>query len=68
MKPDLARGLVPSVHVEHLVDPALVRAHEVPDVRGSYEALKAATGWEPRIPISQTIADSIAWWDAELAC
>lgn len=55
------------ISVEHAVDPALVRAHEVPDVRGSYEALRAATGWQPRIPISQTIADSIAWWDAKLA-
>jgi GDP-4-dehydro-6-deoxy-D-mannose reductase len=55
------------ISVEHVVDLALVRAHEVPDVRGSYAALKAATGWEPRIPISQTIADSIAWWDAKLA-
>jgi GDP-4-dehydro-6-deoxy-D-mannose reductase len=62
----VAQAISP-IAVEHVVDPALVRAHEVPDVRGSYEALKAATGWEPRIPISQTIADSIAWWDARLA-
>jgi GDP-4-dehydro-6-deoxy-D-mannose reductase len=55
------------IAVEHVVEPALVRAHEVPDVRGSYARLKAATGWEPRIPISQTIADSIAWWESELA-
>jgi GDP-4-dehydro-6-deoxy-D-mannose reductase len=62
----LAEAIAP-IAVEHVVDPALVRAHEVPDVRGSYERLKAATGWEPRIPVSQTIADAIAWWDSELA-
>jgi GDP-4-dehydro-6-deoxy-D-mannose reductase len=55
------------IAVEHVVDPALVRAHEVPDVRGSYERLRAATGWEPRIAISQTIADSITWWESQLA-
>jgi GDP-4-dehydro-6-deoxy-D-mannose reductase len=62
----VAQAITP-IAVEHVVDPALVRAHEVPDVRGSYELLKAATGWEPRIPIGQTIADSITWWDAKLA-
>jgi GDP-4-dehydro-6-deoxy-D-mannose reductase len=62
----VAQAIAP-ISVEHVVDPALVRAHEVPDVRGSYEALNAATGWEPRIPLAQTIADSISWWDAQLA-
>lgn len=62
----VAQAIAP-IAVEHVVDPALVRAHEVPDVRGSYERLRAATGWQPRIPISQTIADTIAWWDKALA-
>ena len=62
----VAAAIAP-IEVEHVVDPALVRAHEVTDLRGSYAALKAATGWEPRIPISQTVADSIAWWEAKLA-
>jgi GDP-4-dehydro-6-deoxy-D-mannose reductase len=61
----VAEAIAP-IAVEHVVDPALVRAHEVPDVRGSYEALNAATGWEPLIPIGRTIADSIAWWEAKL--
>jgi GDP-4-dehydro-6-deoxy-D-mannose reductase len=62
----VAQAIAP-ISVEHVVDPALVRAHEVPDVRGSYEALNTATGWEPRIPLAQTIADSISWWEAQLA-
>ncbi len=62
----VAEAIAP-IAVEHVVDPALVRAHEVPDVRGSYELLKAATGWKPRIPIGQTIADSITWWESKLA-
>jgi GDP-4-dehydro-6-deoxy-D-mannose reductase len=62
----VAAAIAP-ISVEHFVDPTLVRAHEVPDVRGSYAALNAATGWEPRIPLGQTIADVISWWDAKLA-
>jgi GDP-4-dehydro-6-deoxy-D-mannose reductase len=52
------------VRLEHVVDPALVRPHEVPDLRGSYAALRAATGWEPEIPLAQTLADTLGWWRA----
>lgn len=46
------------------VDPALVRAHEVMEVRGSADKLRAATGWEPRIPLADTLRDTVAWWRA----
>jgi GDP-4-dehydro-6-deoxy-D-mannose reductase len=59
-------GAIAPITVEHVVDPALVRAHEVPEVRGSYARLHAATGWEPEIPISQTVADTVAWWESKL--
>jgi GDP-4-dehydro-6-deoxy-D-mannose reductase len=52
------------VEVEHVVDPALMRPHEVMEVRGAYEKLYAATGWEPEIPLAQTVADTLAWWRA----
>ncbi|MGI8712067.1 MAG: GDP-mannose 4,6-dehydratase, partial [Solirubrobacteraceae bacterium] len=55
------------IAVEHVVDPARVRAHEVMDLRGDHSRLTADTGWEPRIPFRQTIADTVAWWEAELA-
>jgi GDP-4-dehydro-6-deoxy-D-mannose reductase len=58
--------LISPIIVEHVVDPARVRPHEVMDHRGDFSALRAATGWEPEIPIRQTIADMIAWWEAEL--
>jgi GDP-4-dehydro-6-deoxy-D-mannose reductase len=59
--------VIAPITVEHIVDPKLVRAHEAPDLRGSYARLQAATGWEPQIPISQTVADTVAWWERELA-
>ena len=52
------------VPVEHVVDPALVRPHEVMEVRGSFERLRAATGGEPEISLTQTLSDSLASWRA----
>jgi GDP-4-dehydro-6-deoxy-D-mannose reductase len=52
--------------IEHVVDPGLVRAHEVTEIRGSHERLTAATGWEPEIPLQRTLADTVAWWAASL--
>jgi GDP-4-dehydro-6-deoxy-D-mannose reductase len=56
------RELVAALGLEPEVDPALVRPHEVLEVRGSYDALRAATGWEPEIPLAQTLQDTLTWW------
>lgn len=52
--------------LEHVVDPDLVRAHEVTEIRGSHERLTAATGWEPAVALEQTVSDTVAWWTAVL--
>jgi GDP-4-dehydro-6-deoxy-D-mannose reductase len=52
------------VRLEHEIDPALLRPHEVMELRGSYDALRDATGWEPEIPLEQTLRDALAWWRA----
>ena len=52
--------------LDHQVDPALVRAHEVMEVRGAPDRLKAATGWEPEIPLERTLADTVAWWREQI--
>jgi GDP-4-dehydro-6-deoxy-D-mannose reductase len=54
------------VPVRHEIDSARVRAHDVPEVRGSAERLKAATGWEPEIPLERTVADALDAWRKQL--
>ena len=50
------------VQIEQTTDPSLLREHEVAEIRGSHEKLTAATGWEPEIPLEQTLADTVEWW------
>jgi GDP-4-dehydro-6-deoxy-D-mannose reductase len=59
--------LLEPTSVEHVVDPALLRAHEVMDLRGDATRLHDATGWERQIPFRQTMADTLAWWERELS-
>jgi GDP-4-dehydro-6-deoxy-D-mannose reductase len=54
------------VEIDHQVNPDLIRAHEVMEVRGSAARLNAATGWEPTIPLPQTLADTVDWWRTEI--
>jgi GDP-4-dehydro-6-deoxy-D-mannose reductase len=63
---ELVAGLAAAagVGVEHVVDPAKLRPHEVMELRGSFDALRAATGWEPEIPLAQTLSETLAWWRA----
>jgi GDP-4-dehydro-6-deoxy-D-mannose reductase len=59
-------GAVAGIAVDHVVDPARVRAHEVMEIRGSFDKLRAATGWEPEIPLETTLADTVTWWREHL--
>lgn len=66
---DLADQLLAeaTVSLRFETDPELLRPVEVPVVRGSHERLTAATGWEPEIPIRQTISDVLADWRQRVA-
>ena len=55
----LAARLAPGVGLR--VEPSLVRPVEVPVLRGSFERLHEATGWEPSIPLEKTLDDVAAW-------
>jgi GDP-4-dehydro-6-deoxy-D-mannose reductase len=58
--------LLAPIEVTHEIDPSRVRASEVMDLRGDHSRLTAATGWEPEIPLWQTVEDTICWWEREL--
>jgi GDP-4-dehydro-6-deoxy-D-mannose reductase len=62
----LLAELIAPIEVEHVVDPARVRAREVMDLRGDPSRLIETTGWEPAIPLRQTMADTITWWEQQL--
>ena len=42
------------------VDPALVRADEIPSLCGDATRLQAQTGWRPRYTLAQTLVDMLA--------
>jgi GDP-4-dehydro-6-deoxy-D-mannose reductase len=63
----LLAELIAPIEIEHVVDPARVRAHEVMDLRGDHSRLSADTGWEPLIPLRQTLAEAVAWWQERLS-
>ena len=50
------------VRVRHEVDPDRLRVHDSPEIRGSADRLKEATGWEPEIPLERTVADALQAW------
>jgi GDP-4-dehydro-6-deoxy-D-mannose reductase len=60
-------GAVARVPVRAEVDPSRLRAHEVPEIRGSAALLEEATGWRPEIPLERTLADALAAWRERLA-
>lgn len=49
-----------SVQVHSQVDPS--RKSETSVTRADPSKLRAATGWSPRIPIEQTLADTLDYW------
>jgi GDP-4-dehydro-6-deoxy-D-mannose reductase len=45
----------------------LVRATETPAVRADAGRLRRETGWAPRYPLEQTLADMLAYWRGRIA-
>ncbi len=44
-------------------DPKRMRPSKMPVLLGSAERLIERTGWAPQIPLAQTLADTLAYWD-----
>lgn len=51
-----------SADVRVETDPALLRPVDVPELVGDRRAIGEATGWEPRIPLAETLSDVLADW------
>ena len=62
----LLNELIAPTVIDHAVDPARVRAHEVMDLCGANDRIRADTSWEPEIPFRQTMLDTLRWWEHEL--
>jgi GDP-4-dehydro-6-deoxy-D-mannose reductase len=54
------------VEIRREIDEARLRPAEVMELRGSPERLRGATGWEPRIPLADTVRDALEDWRARL--
>ncbi len=67
------RGLIEAMAEETelevgiVVDEELRRPTDQALVYGDPSKLAEAIGWQPRIPLRQTVADLLDWWRAELA-
>ena len=55
------------VKVEVEVDPERLRPSDVEILIGDSSKFRADTGWEPRIPFEQTVADLLDYWRETLA-
>ena len=55
------------VEVQVETDPARLRPSDVEVLLGDASKFRAATGWEPRIPLEQTLADSLDFWRGQFA-
>jgi GDP-4-dehydro-6-deoxy-D-mannose reductase len=50
------------IPVEVVPDPARMRPSDTPVLYGSHDKMSAVTGWEPAIPLRQSLADALAEW------
>jgi len=55
------------IEVRVETDPARLRPSDVEVLLGDYSKFHADTGWEPRIPFDQTLADLLDYWRRRVA-
>lgn len=48
------------------IDPAKLRPSDIPIIAADTSKLYETTGWEPKIPLEQTISDVLEYWRSEL--
>jgi GDP-4-dehydro-6-deoxy-D-mannose reductase len=50
------------VQIQVSVDQARLRPVDVPVVQGDASRIRAELGWAPKIPVEQTLSDTLEWW------
>jgi len=54
------------VPVRITVDSDRLRPSDVPVVQGDASRIRAEIGWSPKIPVEQTLSDTLEWWRSEI--
>jgi GDP-4-dehydro-6-deoxy-D-mannose reductase len=54
------------VRVRIELDPTRLRPDDIPVLQGDATRLRTELGWAPRIPVEQTLADTLDWWRDEV--
>lgn len=49
------------IQIEVVVDPALVRTDDAPEIRGDASLIRREVGWYPSIPLDVTLGDILGW-------
>jgi GDP-4-dehydro-6-deoxy-D-mannose reductase len=57
---------VSGIRVTVLSEASRTRGGDAPLIAGSFARLNQATGWEPRIPLAQTLSDVYSYWKEEI--
>lgn len=47
-------------------DPERMRPADIPDLRGDATKIRLDTGWAPRIPLEQTLSDTLSYWRGQV--
>jgi GDP-4-dehydro-6-deoxy-D-mannose reductase len=55
------------IEVEVDVDSNRLRTADIPYLVGNYAKFSETTGWQPDIPLAQTLGDLLDWWREELS-
>ncbi len=48
-------------------DPSRLRPMDIPELRGDNSRLRGTTGWQPEIPMEQTVKDVLDYWRGQIA-
>lgn len=66
---DLLKRLCELAHVKVKVktDPKLIRPSDAPVMLAKIKRLRDATGWQPEIPLEQSLRETLDWWRMQLA-